>query len=225
MEAVELTQRLVCAIAQVNSRSIRTQRLTAEDRSKLVDGANEFSRRAIRIDPRTDLKVADIRRAARRLLRGGLSLVMVDYLGLVEPDDYRASREQQVARISRGLKNLAKELNVPVLALCQLNREKQSTERPQLRNLRESGAIGNDAHMVLFLHKPPDGIVDIEYQEGRKVPVQRDWPAELILAKNCNGETGVVRLDWIAEFTRFECWDREENMPNFEPAFSEGNCR
>ena len=116
MECVELTQRLVCAIAQVNSRKIRTRQLTADDRTKLVDAANSFSRRSIRIDPRTDLKVADIRRAARRLLREGLSLVMVDYLGLVEPDDYRASREQQVARISRGLKNLAKELNVPVLA-------------------------------------------------------------------------------------------------------------
>ena len=133
MDAVEMTQRLVCAISNVNSRKIRTRTMTPDDRARLVDGAQAFARHSIRIDPRTDLKVSDIRRAARRLLREGLALVMVDYIGLVEPDDYRASREQQVARISRGLKNLAKELNVPVMALCQLNRTHETTERPQLR--------------------------------------------------------------------------------------------
>lgn len=232
METIELTQRMVCAIAEVNSRAIRTGKLHADDVKKLADGASEFSRRAIRIDPRTDLKVSDIRRAARRLLKDGLAMVMVDYIGLIEPDDYKVSREQQVARVSRGLKNLAKELKVPVIALCQLNREKASNERPSLRNLRESGAIGNDAHMVLFLHKPPDGIVDTEYKnepqmdgsvKRKKTVVERDWPAELILAKNRNGETGTIRLDWEAQYTRFSCWDKAENMANYEDGFAQFN--
>ncbi len=231
METVELTQRLVCEIASVNSRLIRTRRLTPEDRTKLSDGAAEFATRTIRIDPRTDLKVSDIRRAARRLLRDNLALVMVDYIGLVEPDDLKTNREQQVARISRGLKNLAKELKVPVIVLCQLNREKESNERPQLKNLRESGAIGNDAHMVLFLHKPQNGIVDVDYVQEtqpdgstkrKKVTLEREWPAELIVAKNRNGETGTVRLNWTPAFTRFECWDCAENMDNYEPAFNNG---
>lgn len=228
METIELTQRLVCEIASVNSRLIRTRKLTQDDNVALFNAASDFSRRAIKIDPRIDLKVSDIRRAARRLLKDGLSLVMVDYIGLIEPDDLRAPREQQVARISRALKNLAKELNVPVIALCQLNRAKESNERPQLKNLRESGAIGNDAHMVLFLHKPPDGIIDVDYEvvtlpdgskKRKKSVMVQPWPAELIVAKNRNGETGIVRLDWIPAYTRFKCWDCAENMPGYEPAF------
>jgi len=230
MESGELAQRLICSIAEVNSRAVRTGRIQQEDMTKLAAGAERFSRRTIRIDPRTDLKVSDIRRASRRLLRDGLALVVVDYLGLIEPDDYRASREQQVARISRGLKNLAKELKVPVMAMCQLNRDKMGNERPTLRNLRESGAIGNDAHMVLFLHKPADGIEDTIYEtftkpdgrEGRKKQiVRREWPAELILAKNRNGDTGTVRLDWHGQYTRFSCWDIPQNMDNYEPAFEQ----
>jgi replicative DNA helicase len=204
MEAVELAQRQVCAIGGVNSRAIRTASLSDEDRQKIVDAAEQFAHRAIRIDPRPYLKVTDIRRAARRLLKDGLTMVVVDYIGLIEPDDPKIVREQQVARNSRGLKNLAKELNVPVLVLCQLNRENMPDERPALRHLRESGAIGQDAHMVLFLHRPEEGIVARVAKD--KTKVYHPWPAELILAKNRNGQTGIYRLGWTPEKTRFSCW-------------------
>ena len=211
MEAEELTLRPLSAMARVNSRSVRNGSLSTEDRSRLIEAASEFSStRKMYIDPRPYLKVFDIRRAARQLVKQGLSLVVVDYLGLLEPDDTRIPREQQVARISRGLKNLAKELGVPLLALCQLNRENLPDERPSLRHLRESGAIGQDAHMVAFIYRPAQGIIDEEpAADGKRgrVKVQRAWPAELILAKNRNGPTGAYRLDWHPEQTRFSCWD------------------
>ncbi len=220
MDARELAQREVCGLANVNSRSIRTASLSADDRSRLIDGANQFSQRALRIDDRPYLKVADIRRAARRLVKEKLALVIVDYLGLIEPDDPKVIREQQVARISRALKNLAKELDVPVITLCQLNRENMPDERPALRHLRESGAIGQDADKVMFIHRPDQGIVDRD-EQNPKSKVKRPWPAELILAKDRTGQTGAYRLEWNPAKTQFACWDCAENMPNYEPAFEQ----
>ena len=122
MDDVELVQRDILALSSVNSRSIRTGTITGEEATKLIEGANKFSQRTIEIDSRPELKVYDIRRKARQLAKRGLALIVVDYIGLITADDPRALREQQVAAVSRQLKALAKELNVPLLCLSQLNR-------------------------------------------------------------------------------------------------------
>ena len=172
---------------------------------KLIEGANKFSQRTIEIDSRPELKVYDIRRKARQLAKRGLALIVVDYIGLITADDPRALREQQVAAVSRQLKALAKELNVPLLCLSQLNRLVADDERPALANLRESGAIEQDAHMVMFIHRPEGGIWLEGYDEATKKKTRNrvDWDAELILAKNRNGEKATVKLAWNPAQTTF----------------------
>lgn len=220
MDDVELVQRDICALAGVNSRSIRTGNISEGESQALLAGCERFRQRTIRIDSRPELKVYDIRRKARQLVKEGLSLIVVDYIGLITPSDYRAPREQQVARISRELKSLAKELNVPVLCLSQLNRAIAEDERPSLANLRESGAIEQDAHMVMFIHRPEAGIwlEDCDETTRKKTRPRAEWDAELILAKNRNGEKTTVQLAWHPERTMFA-----DFVPsNYEPAFDQG---
>ncbi len=136
--------------------------------------------------------MAAIRREIRKRKKRGLTLAIVDYLQLVTPDDRRLPREQQVARIVRSLKETAREYEIPILCLCQFNRQADADETPRLSHLRESGAIEQDADVVLFLskHEPTD-----------------DEPHNTVLtiAKNRNGETGPLRLDWDGPTTRFAC--------------------
>jgi replicative DNA helicase len=131
----------------------------------------------------------------RQKRRHGIGLIVIDYLQLIEPDEKNPSREQQIAQITRRLKYLAKEMNVPVVALAQLNRgvELRTDKRPRLADLRESGAIEQDADVVMFLHRPE------AYD-----PEDRPGEAELIIAKNRNGPTGIVTLTWVKESMRFE---------------------
>ena len=209
MDDVELIQRDICALSGVNSRLIRTGSLSGKDMQALIDGAEVYSRRAVAIDSRPELKVYDIRRKARALAKDGLALIVVDYIGLITPNDYKAPREQQVARISRELKALAKELNVPVLCLSQLNRAIADDEHPTLANLRESGSIEQDAHMVMFIHRPEAGIwleeeaYDATGKRKIRTKTRADWDAELILAKNRNGEKTTVKLAWNPAQTMF----------------------
>ena len=133
---------------------------------------------------------------ARRLkLRQNLGLIVVDYIQLIDSEDSRDSRQEQIAKISRRLKTLARELHVPVIALSQLNRAVESREdrRPRMADLRESGAIEQDADMVLLLHRP-------EYYD----PNDQPGIAEIIVAKNRNGPTGSVKLTFLKNLTRFE---------------------
>jgi len=133
---------------------------------------------------------------ARRLkMRRGLGMLMVDYIQLIDTEDSRDSRQEQIAKISRRLKTLARELQIPVVALSQLNRAVESREdrRPRMADLRESGAIEQDADVVLLLHRP-------EYYD----PNDQPGIAELIIAKNRNGATGSVKLTFLKHFTRFE---------------------
>jgi len=134
--------------------------------------------------------------SSRRLkLRKGLGLIVVDYIQLVDAEESRDSRQEQIAKISRRLKTLARELHVPVIALSQLNRAVESREdrRPRMADLRESGAIEQDADIVLLLHRPD--YYDVNDQPGL---------AEVIVAKNRNGPTGSVKLTFIKNLTRFE---------------------
>lgn len=214
MSRVELAVRLTCGRAGVNSRLIRSGKVGPAELELLIAAANEVARAKLWIHDAPGLSVYDVRRAARKIARHGLDLIVIDYLQLLAPADAKAHREQQVARMSRDLKCLARELVVPVLCLCQLNRacEEEGGE-PQLRHLRESGAIEQDADMVLFLGRR------VSWIERRRGEDRRQWEsrlaeerdaadfhtqAKLWLRKNRNGELGTFRLRWSPATTRFE---------------------
>ncbi len=193
---LELAERFLCLTAKVNGHDLRAGNLTAEDRDKLMMASDELSRLPLYIDDKPGRTMGQIAALARRLhrkSRGGV--IIIDDLQLVEPDDKNSPREQQIAGISRRLKFLAKELRVPVIALAQLNRgvELREDKRPRLADLRESGAIEQDADMVMFLHRPD------AYD-----PEDRPGEAEIVVAKHRSGPTGIVRLTWRKEFMRFE---------------------
>ena len=193
MSAVELSTRLACSLSGVSSRLVRTGRFTTQDASKLNSAMGEQSQATLDIHDQAGLTVAEIRRQIRKRKKHGLALAVIDYLQLLTPEDRKIPREQQVARITKSLKEIAREYSVPILCLCQLNRLADGEERPQLSHLRESGAIEQDADMVLFLapHEPTE---------------QAQNNASLIVAKNRNGETGPIPLDWDAGRTRFSCF-------------------
>lgn len=193
---LELAERFLCITSRVNGHDLRAGNLTAEQRDQLMIGSDELSRLPLFIDDKPGRTMAQIAALSRRLHRKSpLGIIIIDYLQLVEPDDKGTPREQQIASISRRLKFLAKELRVPVIALSQLNRgvELREDKRPRLADLRESGAIEQDADMVMFLHRPD------AYD-----PEDRPGEAEIIVAKHRSGPTGMVRLTWRKEFMRFE---------------------
>lgn len=192
MSAVELSTRLACSLSGVSSRLVRTGRLTEQDTSRLTAAMNEQAVAALHIHDQASVTVAAIRRQIRKRKKHGLTLAVIDYLQLLTPEDRKIPREQQVARMTTALKHTAREYDIPILCLCQLNRQADGEEQPKLAHLRESGAIEQDADMVLFLapHKPTG--------------LDRN-NASLIIAKNRNGETGILPLDWHPQRTRFTC--------------------
>ena len=199
--------RMLSAEAGVDSQKMRAARLSREDWSAIHRSADELGRLGIYIDDRTDANVLDFRREARRLKSrlGKLGLVVVDYLQLAQSIDDDRSREREVAIVSRGLKALAKELHVPVLALSQLNRrvDDRNDKRPQLSDLRESGAIEQDADTVLFIYR--DDVYDRESEDK--------GTAEIIIGKQRSGPTGWFRMLFRREYTRFENlaeWGQEQ---------------
>lgn len=192
MSAQELSERMLCSTARVASFRLRQGILTNEQMSQLREAASILSESLLLIDDTASTSVRTIAAKSRRLKRsGGLSAVIVDYLQLVEPSDRRAPREQQVAAITRSLKILAKELVVPIVVLSQLNRQADQGGKPRLSHLRESGAIEQDADVVLFVHRDPD-------DEEKKLE------AELIVAKQRGGALGTVELIWKGEIFLFE---------------------
>ncbi|MEO2018785.1 MAG: replicative DNA helicase [Fuerstiella sp.] len=193
---LELAERFLCIVAKVNGHDLRAGNLTAEQRDKLMMASDELARLPLFIDDKPGRTIGQISALARRLHRKSpLGVIIIDYLQLIEPEDKNAPREQQIAGISRRLKFLAKELRVPVIALAQLNRgvELREDKRPRLADLRESGAIEQDADMVMFLHRPD------QYD-----PEDRPGEAEIIVAKHRSGPTGLIRLTWRKEYMRFE---------------------
>lgn len=201
MSSIELADRLLCSVAEVDSRRLRNGTISKEDRKKLVDTANQISASPLFVDDSPSRSVSEIAAAARRIKRrekSGLGLIVIDYLQLIEPDDARDPRQEQVAKMARRLKGLARELEVPVLCLAQLNRQAEVAKenRPRLSHLRESGAIEQDADVVMFVHR----------EEYYRSPDERDEVAglaEIIVAKQRNGPIGDVELVWRKEFTRF----------------------
>ncbi len=199
MGSSQLALRMLCARARVNMKLLRDGLLSknGEEQKRLLEVADEFSKSSIYIDDSSHLSIMELRAKARRLhARHPLGFIVVDYLQLLSPTDPRVPREQQVAEMSRGLKSLAKELDVPVLVLSQLNRAAEKENRtPKLSDLRESGSIEQDADVVLMLARPKDA--------DEKFQVAAD-SAELIVAKQRNGPVGELKLTFLRDITRFE---------------------
>ena len=199
MGASQLALRMLCSRARVNLKLLREGLLSknGDDNSRLVAVADEFSKAPIFIDDSSHLSIMELRAKARRVhARKKLGLIVVDYLQLLSPTDSSVPREQQVAEASRGLKALAKELDLPVIVLSQLNRSSEKENRtPKLADLRESGSIEQDADIVLMLARPKDA--------DEKFQVAAD-SAELIVAKQRNGPVGELRLTFLRDITRFE---------------------
>jgi replicative DNA helicase len=198
MGELELAERLLCARSRVDGHKLRTGRnLGTREMAMLGKGYDELrGGGTIFIDDTPARNMLQITANARRLkLRQNIGLIVVDYIQLIDSEDSRDSRQEQIAKISRRLKVLARELQVPVIALSQLNRavENREDRRPRMADLRESGAIEQDADMVLLLHRP-------EYYD----PNDQPGIAELIVAKNRNGATNTIKLTFLKNFMRFE---------------------
>jgi replicative DNA helicase len=190
---------MLCSRARVNMRLLREGLLpkNGQEQQQLVIAADELSKAPIFLDDSSHLSIMELRAKARRVhARRKLGFIIVDYLQLLSPVDNQAPREQQVAEASRGLKALAKELDLPVLVLSQLNRSSEKENRaPRLADLRESGSIEQDADVVIMLARPKDS--------DEKFQVAAD-SADLIVAKQRNGPVGEKKLTFLKDITRFE---------------------
>ena len=196
MSRTELVQRLMCAECTVDMQRLRTGRMEESDWTRLTRSLGKLADAPLFIDDSPGTTMMEIRAKCRRLRqRHGLGLVVVDYLQLMQPSKRFESRQQEVSEISRSLKLLAKELEVPVIAISQLSRqpEARSDKKPMLSDLRESGALEQDADMVLFIYR--DDLYDPESP--------RKGEADLILAKHRNGPTDTVTVTFQGQYSRF----------------------
>jgi replicative DNA helicase len=197
MSKEQIVTRLLSAQAKVDSGRIRSGDLTDQDWTRIVKAAGDLAEAPIFIDDTPALTSLEIRAKARRLkaqLNGKLGLIVVDYLQIMGSPKYAESREKAISDISRSLKALGKELDIPVIALSQLNRsiEQRENKRPMMSDLRESGAIEQDADLIIFIHRDA-----VETQ-------MPEHPAELIIGKNRNGPRDTVKVSWVGRYTSFE---------------------
>jgi len=201
MTKEQLFLRMLTSEARVDAHRFRGGFLGEQDYARLVDAFAKLHEAKVYIDDSPSLGILEMRAKARRLkAEKGLDLLVVDYLQLMQGRGRFENRQQELASISRAMKMLAKELNVPILALSQLSRapEARGDHRPQLSDLRESGALEQDADVVLFIFRE-----DMYTQDGENKP-ENDGTAEIIVGKQRNGPTGVARLAFIKQYTRFE---------------------
>ncbi len=202
MSKEQLVNRMLCSEAMVDSNKIRTGKLEDQDWSKLAGSIGPLSEAEIYIDDTPGISVMEIRAKCRKLkLEKNIGMVVIDYLQLIQGNNRRnGSREQEISEISRSLKMLAKEINVPVIALSQLSRavEQRQDHRPMLSDLRESGAIEQDADIVMFLYRD-----DYYNKESNKKDI-----AEVIIAKHRAGSLGTVDLLWMPSYTKFGNWEK-----------------
>ncbi len=192
----QLVTRMLCAEAMVDSQKARTGALDKDDWDKLAQSIPNIANSRIYIDDTAGINVMEMRAKCRRLkMEKGLDLIMIDYLQLMSGTGDGASRQQEISEISRSLKALAREMNAPVIALSQLSRacEARTDHRPMLSDLRESGAIEQDADVVMFLYRD-------EYYHP---DTEKKNVGEVIIAKQRNGPTGTVELVWLGQYTKF----------------------
>lgn len=197
MSKEQMGNRILCSEAMVDSNKVRTGKIEDEDWAKLAMASGELSESQIFIDDTPGISIMEIRAKCRKMkLEKNIGLVVIDYLQLVQGSSKKGgSREQEISEISRSLKILAKEINVPVIALSQLSRapEQRLDHRPMLSDLRESGAIEQDADIVMFLYRD-----DYYNEDSEKKNI-----AEVIIAKHRAGSTGTVELLWLGNYTKF----------------------
>ena len=201
MGSEQIVTRLLGSVSKVNQQKMRTGKMDEDDWAKIADGLGRLNEAPLFIDEGSALNSYELRARARRLHRsteGGLGLIVVDYIQLMSAlgGQQGENRATEISEISRSLKSLAKELNVPVVALSQLNRNVDSRpdKRPQMSDLRESGAIEQDADVIMFIYR--DEVYNPESADK--------GIAEIILAKQRSGPIGTVKLTFVGEFTRFE---------------------
>lgn len=197
---IELAERLLCNQSRVDSHRLRVGHTSADEIQKLMDAGDILRKTRLYIDDTPSRSMLQIGATARRIMkkeekRGGLKLIVIDYLQLIEPESRRDPRQEQVAQISRRLKHLARELKIPVIALAQVNRssEDRQDHRPRLSDLRESGSIEQDADTCMMLHRP-----------GKHDGTQDDNVLEVIIAKQRNGPTGEITLTYLKQYMKFE---------------------
>ena len=213
MSKLQLVNRLICNVCEIEGEKIRSGKLSATEWAQLNTRVNALFNAPLYIDETSALSIFELRTKARRLVREhGVKIIIIDYLQLMTASGMRfGSREQEVSMISRSLKQLAKELCIPIIALSQLNRSVESRtddKRPQLSDLRESGAIEQDADIVCFIHRP-------EYYTRSKVDAEGnniEGLAEFIIAKHRNGSVGDVKMRFVSKYARFENWSEMVQM-------------
>ena len=210
MAAQQLVTRMLCAEARVDSHKVRSGYLSKEDWNRLAKTMSTLSKAQIFIDDAPGISIVEMRSKARRLkAEHGLDLLIVDYLQLMTGTSSGSrtrydNRQQEISAISRALKGLAKELRVPIIAVSQLSRapeQRRGDHRPQLSDLRESGSIEQDADLVLFIYR--------EDLYAKEEDLEEQGVVQLIIGKQRNGPTGVVKLAFIDQWTKFENLARE----------------
>jgi len=202
MATMQLIIRMLCAEGRLNAHLVRTGKLPSEEGVKLSKNAHKLINAPLYVDDSPSQTVLEIRAKARRLkVEKNIGMIIIDYLQLMQGPPKAESREREISHISRSLKALAKELNIPVIALAQLNRavETRTDKRPQLSDLRESGSIEQDADVVIFLNRPEYYGIDKD-ENGQS----NEGVAEIIIGKQRNGPTGTVKLAFIKDYARFE---------------------
>lgn len=200
MNKEQLVTRLMAMDAKVDSQGIRTGNIADDDWSNLIDSAYMLGQTKLFIDDTGGITIADLRGKCRRLKQlYNIGLVIIDYLQLMDSGRQVESRQNEIAQISRALKGMARELNIPVIALSQLSRavDARTDHKPVLSDLRESGAIEQDADVVMFIYRE-------DYYLGDEVAEDRKDIADIIIAKQRNGSTGTVSLKWTGKYTRFD---------------------
>ncbi len=198
MSKEQLILRLLSSASKIDMQNLRTGMVTDSDIALLESTKNELSKFKIYIDDSPSLTISDLRIKARKLvIEKGVKVIAIDYLQLIRSVRVKGSRQEEVAEVSRNLKALAKELKIPVIALAQLSRqtEHRSDKRPQLSDLRESGQIEQDADLIIFLHRP-------EYYKKNPLPEEKGL-VEVIVAKQRQGPTGIVKLAFISDYAAF----------------------
>ena len=202
MSKEQLVQRMLSSQSAVELSKIKTGKLNEHDWPRILDAMSVLANAKIHIDDTPGIRISELRSKCRKLkIEQGLDLILIDYLQLMEGDGNNESRQQEISKISRSLKVIAKELNCPVVALSQLSRapEQRADHRPMLSDLRESGAIEQDADIVMFLYRD-------EYYHPDS---ERKNVGEVIIAKNRHGETGSVELVWLGEIQKFANKNRD----------------
>lgn len=220
MATIQLVTRLIASEVRINAHNLRTGKFKAEDGARVVRNIHRLKKAPMYIDDTPGISILELRAKARRLKNEkNIGMIIIDYLQLINSSTSMESREREISTISRSLKGLAKELNIPVIALSQLNRavETRTDKKPMLSDLRESGSIEQDADVVLFLYRPEVyGITS--YQSGDMAGEQTEGVAEVIISKHRNGPIGEVKLKFLKDYARFENLERfrQHQLPEGE---------